>query len=83
MLAAQPVESARHRIMIWVLHRSSPLMQRMLALIRKRRNENDYYKVGRLSVQSTVIAKTAAHKLSTFIKKRMAAKTESRASLQA
>ena len=30
MLAAQPGESARHRMMIWVLHRSSPFVARIV-----------------------------------------------------
>jgi CRP-like cAMP-binding protein len=65
-------------VMMKCLHRSNPLMQKVLDLIRRRRKENDYYKLGKTNVQSTAIAMVAAHKLGAWIRKKMDAKKEVR-----
>ena len=57
-----------------VLHRSQPLMQRLLAVVRRRRRENDYFKLGNNSLGTTMIAKMAAQRVSKWIKRKMAAK---------
>ena len=60
--------------MMRALHRSNPLMQRILGVIRKRRKENDFFKLGRTDLGNMALARMAAHKLGNWIKKRMAAK---------
>ena len=73
MRAKTPLEVVcipRH-IVMKVLHRSQPLMQRTLGLIRKRRKENDFFKLGKTNVANTVVARLAAHKLKAFITKKM------------
>ena len=69
----------RH-VMMKCLHRSNPLMQKVLGLIRKRRKENDYFKLGKTSVRSTAAAMVAAHKLGAWIRKKMADKEATRKS---
>ena len=64
------------QVMMKCLHRSNPLLQRVLGLIRKRRKENDYFKIGKVSVGSSAVALVAAHKLGAWIRKKMAAKEE-------
>jgi len=69
----------RH-IMMRALHRSNPLLQRVLGTIRKRRKENDYFKLGKTSFGSTTIAKMAAHKLGVWIRKKCESKKQGRLS---
>ena len=56
------------------LHRSNALMEKVLNLIRQRRNENDFYKIGRTNVATMAVARMAAHKLVLWVRKKMEAK---------
>jgi len=69
----------RH-IMMRALHRSNPLLQRVLTAIRKRRKENDYFKLGKQTFGNTAIAKMAAHKLGAWIRKKCEANRAGRLS---